>query len=41
MKLRENSFVKMLASLLLTVALFLTFTGVLAGVYMLSKEAYT
>ena len=41
MKLRENTFVKMLASLLLTVALFLTFTGVLAGVYMLSKEAYT
>lgn len=41
MKLRENTFVKMLAGLLLTVALFLTFTGVLAGVYMLSKEAYT
>lgn len=41
MKLRENTFVKMLASLLLTVALFFTFTGVVAGVYMLSKEAYT
>lgn len=41
MKLRENTFVKMLASLLLTMALFLTFTGILVGVYMLSKEAYT
>ena len=37
MKLRENTFVKMLASLLLTVALFLTFTGILVGFYMLSK----
>lgn len=41
MKLRENTFVKMLASLLLTVALFFTFTGTVAGVYMLSREAYT